>query len=114
VEGAAGEKQFSDRAVRDPAIVALRDRVATIVDPAVHEEQVRVAIVLKDGRRLEQYVEHAVGSLQRPMSDAALEAKFADLADGVLPKSQARKLMDLCWGVEKRPSAAELAKAATV
>jgi 2-methylcitrate dehydratase PrpD len=114
VEGAAGEKQFSDRAVRDPAIVALRDRVATIVDPAVHEEQVRVAIVLKDGRRLEQYVEHAVGSLQRPMSDAALEAKFADLADGVLPKSQARKLMDLCWGVEKLPSAAELAKAATV
>ena len=27
VEGAAGEKQFSDRVVRDPVIVALRDRV---------------------------------------------------------------------------------------
>jgi 2-methylcitrate dehydratase PrpD len=114
VEGAAGEKQFSDRTVRDAAIVALRDRVSTVVDPAIHEEQVRVSITLKDGRRLEQYIEHAVGSLQKPMTDAALEAKFADLADGVLPKSQVRKLMDLCWGVEKLPAVAELAKAATV
>lgn len=114
VEGAAGEKQFSDRAVRDATIIALRDRVSTVVDPAIHEEQVRVAITLKDGRKLEQYIEHAVGSVQKPMTDAALEAKFADLADGVLPKGQARKLMDLCWGVEKLPAASELAKAATV
>ncbi len=111
VQGAAGEKQFSDLVVRDPAIVALRDRVVAVIDPSIHEEQVRVAITLKDGRRVEQYVEHAIGSLQRPMSDSALESKFADLADGVLPKSQARRLMDLCWGVEKLAAAADLAKA---
>ncbi len=111
VQGAAGEKQFSDRTVRDPAIVALRGRVVATVDPAIHEEQVRVAIALKDGQRVEQYIEHAIGSLQRPMTDADLESKFADLADGVLPKSQARRLMDLCWGVEKLPAAADVAKA---
>ena len=52
--------------------------------------------------------------LANPMTDADLEAKFADLADGVLPKSQARRLMDLCWAVEKLPAAAGLAKAAAV
>jgi 2-methylcitrate dehydratase PrpD len=111
VQGAAGEKQFSDRVVRDPAIVALRGRVVATIDPAIHEEQVRIAITLKDGRLVEQYIEHAIGSLQRPMTDADLESKFADLADGVLPKSQARRLMDLCWGAEKLPAAADLAKA---
>jgi 2-methylcitrate dehydratase PrpD len=114
VQGAAGEKQFSDRVVRDPVIIALRDRVVAVIDPTIHEEQVRVAITLKDGRRVEEYIEHAIGSLQRPMTDADLESKFADLADGVLPKSQARRLMDLCWAVEKLPAAAGLAKAAAV
>ncbi|MEO5925396.1 MAG: MmgE/PrpD family protein [Bryobacteraceae bacterium] len=112
VEGAAGEKQFSDKLVRDPAIVALRDRVRITVDPAIHEDQVHATVTLKDGRSLEQFVEHAVGSMENPMTDAALEAKFADLADGVLPKARASRLMELCWKVESLNAAAEIARAA--
>jgi 2-methylcitrate dehydratase PrpD len=114
VEGAAGEKQFSDKLVRDPVLVALRDRVVATVDPSIREEQARVAITLKDGRRLEKYVENALGSVKNPLLDAALDAKFLDLADGVLPQNQARRLLDLCRSVEELDSAAELAKAATV
>ena len=114
VQGAAGEQQFSDRLVRDPVIVALRDRVATVIDSAIKEDQVRIAVTLKDGRRLEKFVEHAVGSVDRSMSDADLEAKFAGLADGVLPPAQTKRLIDLCWRIEKLRGAAELAKAATV
>jgi hypothetical protein len=54
-----------------------------------------------------------IGSVKNPMSDAALESKFADLAQGVIPAAQARKVMDLCWGVEKLTSATEIAKAAS-
>jgi len=114
VEGAGGQKQFSDKLVCDPVLMALRDRVAATVDPSIREEQVRIAITLKDGRRLEKYVENALGSVKNPMSDAALDAKFLDLADGVLPQSQARRLLDLCRSVEKLDSAAEIARAATV
>ena len=46
------------------------------------------------------------------MSDADLEAKFAGLADGILPPSRTRQLMDLCWKVEELPDAAEIARAA--
>ena len=111
VKGAAGEKQFTDALVRDPEITALRDRVTIIVDPAIGAERVRATITLKDGRKLEKYIENAIGSMRNPMTDQMLEAKFADLADGVIPTTQARKVMDLCWGVEKLTSAAEIAKA---
>jgi 2-methylcitrate dehydratase PrpD len=112
VEGAAGERQFGDRLVRDAGLVALRGRVSITVDPAIHEDQVRAAITLKDGRLLETFVEHATGSAGNPMTDAALEAKFRDLADGVLPRAQAGRLMEACWNVESLASAAEIAKAA--
>jgi len=114
VQGAGGEKQFSDNLVRDPVLVALRDRVVATVDRSIREEQARITITLKDGRRLERYVENVLGSVRNPMSDRALDAKFLDLADGVLPPSQARGLLDLCRSVEKLDSAAEIAKAATV
>ena len=114
VDGAAGEKQFSDALVRDPAIVALRDRVTAAVDPSVGEAQVKIAIALKDGRRLEKTVEQVIGSVENPMSDAALDVKFLDLTSGVLPPAQSRKLLDLCWNAEKLASAAQIAKAAAL
>ena len=113
VEDAAGEQQFSDMAVRNPVVTALRDRVSTVVDPAIKEDQVRIAITLKDGRRLEKFIEHAVGSVDAPMSDQDLEAKFAAQAEGVLPATQARRAMDLCWNLETLPDAAALAEAAS-
>jgi 2-methylcitrate dehydratase PrpD len=112
VHGSAGMRDFSDRNAQDPAIVGVRDRVAATVDPSIKEEQVRATVTLKDGRTIEKFIEHVVGSLERPMSDADLEAKFNALADGVLPASQARRLMDLCWKVDTLPEAAALATAA--
>jgi 2-methylcitrate dehydratase PrpD len=72
-----------------------------------------MTIVLKDGRKLEKYIEHAVGSTTNPMSDKDLEAKFAGQADGILPANQARRAMDLCWDIETLPSAGALAEAAS-
>lgn len=112
VHGAAGTKQFTDAVVRDPEIVALRDRVTATITPGIGEEQVRAIITLNDGRKLEKHIEHAIGSVQRPLSDAHLEAKFMDLAEGVLDRAKVRQLMDLCWKIETLPSAAVLAEAA--
>ena len=114
VEGAGGEKQFSDRAVKSPAVLALRDRVMPTIDKAIKPEQVAMTVVTKDGRRLDRRIDHAVGSLENPMSDKALEAKFADLTEGILPSAQSRKLVDLCWNVETLSSAADLVRAGTL
>jgi 2-methylcitrate dehydratase PrpD len=112
VRGSAGMRDFSDANAKDPVLVALRDRVTATVDPKVQEHQVRARITLTDGRVVEQWIEHVVGSLERPMSDADLEAKALDLMRDVLSDAQARALLDLCWKADGLPGAAALAAAA--
>lgn len=110
VEGAAGEKQFSDRAVNDPAVVALRGKVNPVVTPGIATAQVDMTIVLKDGRTLHQHIDKAIGSVDVPMTDRQLETKFSDLADGILPPETVRRVMDLCWNVDSLASAADIAR----
>jgi 2-methylcitrate dehydratase PrpD len=110
IYGIAGEKQFSDKIVRDRATIALRDRVTAMVDSALKEQQARAVVTLKDGRRLEKFIENAIGSVRNPMTDAMLEGKFIDLAEGILPQAKTRRLMDLCWNVETLTNAAEIAR----
>jgi 2-methylcitrate dehydratase PrpD len=111
-EGAAGEKQFSDVAARDPTIMALRDRIVATVDPNVPPDAAGIDITLRDGRHLRLYVPHAIGSIERPMTDADLEKKFAGLVEGILPPGRTRRLIDLCWNLEALTDVAEVARLA--
>ncbi|MGZ5177495.1 MAG: MmgE/PrpD family protein [Burkholderiales bacterium] len=111
IHGAGGEAEYSDQAVRDSRVTSLRDRVSAVVDKAMHEDQTRVAIRLKNGKTVEKFVEHAIGSLARPMSDADLEAKFRGLAKGILTPSECDHLIALCWGIDKLKEAGEVARA---
>ncbi|HEV8519843.1 MAG TPA: MmgE/PrpD family protein [Burkholderiales bacterium] len=112
IHGEGGERVYSDAMVRDPGVIALRDKVSATIDTNVHEDAVHVAIRLKDGRTLEKHIEHAIGSLARPMSDADLEAKFRALANGILSSAETDALIKLCWSIEKLQDAGELARAA--
>jgi len=114
IYGAAGERQFQDAVVRDPAVIALRRKVVVHPDASVGTAQCDLLVRLKDGRTLSRHIEHAVGSLEKPMSDSALEAKFLDLADGILPPAQARALIAKCRAIEQEPDAGSLALAAAV
>lgn len=92
--GRAGEDEFSDGVVGRPDVVALRSRITAIVDTAIAADAADVTVACKDGRVLHVFVEHAIGSLQRPMSDAALESKFHGLVDPVLGADRAASLVD--------------------
>lgn len=110
--GEGGEAAYSDAIVRNPAVIRLRDQVTAEVQAGVKADQVRIRMTLKDGRVLETFVEHCVGSVANPMSDADLEAKFRAQCKGILPAVQADKLIGLCWGVGKLKSAAAIARGA--
>jgi 2-methylcitrate dehydratase PrpD len=110
--GEGGEAAYSDAIVRNPKVVRLRDSVTAVVQAGVQEDQVHITMTLKDGRLLEKTVAHAVGSVDRPMSDADLEAKLRALSKGILTAVHADKLIGLCWNIGKLKSAAEIARAA--
>lgn len=103
---------FAYALVRDPEVVALRDGVTVTADPSVRKLEARVTIRLRNGTVLEKHVEHALGTVERPMSDRDLEEKFMSLTDGVLSARAARRVIDLCWRVEQLDDAGELARAA--
>lgn len=112
VTGAAGEPQFADGVVRDPRVVAVRERVTIDADKAIRKLEAHVTVTLRDGRTLERHVEHALGTIQRPMSDADLEEKFRSLAADVLPPAQIDGLIATCWKLDALPDVGAIARAA--
>lgn len=76
LDGAAGPAQYSDERASDPGVVALRRTVRAVTDPDMPKDACRVTVVLKDGTTVTEVVEHATGSVDQPMTDDQLRAKF--------------------------------------
>jgi len=113
IHGAGGEAQFADEVVRDPELVALRSKVVTHSDTTIGKFQSDITVTLTNGKSLHHKVEHALGTLERPMSDADLEEKFRGLVESVLGAKQAGDVIAKCWAVETLADAGELARVAT-
>lgn len=97
--GQAGETEYDDHVVTRDDMVALRRKVVATVDDSIDEAAADVTAVLRDGRRVHVLVEHAIGSLERPMTDKDLEGKFHTLADPVIGKAKADTLIAACWNL---------------
>ena len=80
LQGAAGLAQYTDAAVADPAVQALRDKVTAEDDSAIPVEGAVVTVGLDDGSSLSERVRHGRGTPGRPMSDIELDAKVSELA----------------------------------
>jgi 2-methylcitrate dehydratase PrpD len=114
VRGRAGLREYTDEAVHDPAVRAVRERTTREADdPSVSEDGVHVEVDLLDGRRLEKRLEGALGNLKRPLTDEGLSAKFRDQATLVLPDERAERVLELCWRIDELDDVGELV-AATV
>jgi 2-methylcitrate dehydratase PrpD len=113
VFGRAGEGEYDDAIVRRDDVVELRRKVVATPDEKVREEAADVTVLLRDGRKEHVFVEHAIGSLERPMTDKDLEGKFHSLADPVIGKAKAASLIDSCWKLGSAPNVRAIAQGAT-
>ena len=66
------------------------------MDGELAQDAARVEIGLADGRMLRASVAHATGSLDRPMSDAQMDAKVLGLTEPGLGRSRAVALLNAC------------------
>jgi 2-methylcitrate dehydratase PrpD len=78
--GAAGLEEFSETAVHDPGVAALRAKTEARVDAASPRGAATADVFTHDGRHLRTTVLHAKGSKERPLSDQEIEVKVRQQA----------------------------------
>jgi 2-methylcitrate dehydratase PrpD len=111
LRGDGSPTAFTDEAVRDPAIMALRDKVKATSDTSVDEDAVHIRVTLSDGEVIDLHVPHAIGSLERPLSDAAISEKFVDQSIPVIGDDATQALLAIAWKLESLTDVAEIARA---
>lgn len=97
IYGRAGVEAFSDKVVRDPLVVETRRKVQAEVDNSIDEAAAHASAFLKNGERVDIHVEHAIGSLQKPLTDLQLQAKFNALVVPILGQARADEITHICW-----------------
>ncbi len=109
--GRAGIAEGTDAAIADPAIRALRDRIEVTVDAAIPHDGADVTVVLAGGQSATRSIRNCIGSRGRPMTDAELDTKVRQAADGVLDAARTEQLIAHCRGLETLADAARLIQA---
>ena len=112
LRGDGSPTAFTDEAVRDPAIMALRDKVKATTDTSVEEHAVHIKVTMSNGEVIDLHVPHAIGSLERPLSDAAITEKFANQSVPVIGEGATRDLIANGWALETTADVAAIARAA--
>lgn len=77
--GQATPSQFTDDVVNNATVIALREKVnVTTDDETYNTAQALVTVEFDDGSTIEKHIEHAIGSLENPLTEADLKKKFMD------------------------------------
>lgn len=113
LDDAAGPEQFRDERVRAPDVARLRALVALELDDAVRLDEARATITADGDRRFQIHVEHARGSVGRPMSEADLRSKAYALLRPLLGDATAAAV-DALFAVDGREPLADLLPAASL
>ncbi|HET9823595.1 MAG TPA: MmgE/PrpD family protein [Burkholderiaceae bacterium] len=111
--GRAGEHEYTDEVVNRPEVLALRAKVEAVVDESIDEASADLVLTTTDGREHRLFVEHAIGSVERPMSDAQLRGKFMGQAEPVLGAAKAGQAWELAMGLATQGDVGALIAAST-
>jgi 2-methylcitrate dehydratase PrpD len=113
LEGAISPETFRDERLKDPGVRELMKKVHTRVDPEFdknypQKRPVRVEIQTRDGKVYSQKLDGFRGEAEYPLTRNEVEAKFMDLASGVIGGPRAKKIIAFVAGLEKKDSITEL------
>jgi 2-methylcitrate dehydratase PrpD len=100
---------FTPERIQDGDTRKLMRRIEVALDPELDaafpgQRAARVAIATRDGRREEWLQPTRIGDPDAPLSDAALDAKFRELAAPVLGVDKAEKLLARLWRIDNSGS----------
>lgn len=82
--GKATPAQYEDDVIVDERVVQLRDRFMAVTDETLRADECHIVVKVAGRDNIERHVDYAVGSLEKPMTDKQLTAKFVDQCVGVI------------------------------
>ena len=106
--GATGLEEHSTQVALRPDVVAFRQRVRAEPEDGVPVGAARVSVRTTSGEHFSTYVEHAFGSIERPMSDADLEDKVRGLAAYGAMGCDVDRIIDAVWNLDQANNLYEL------
>ncbi len=109
----AGIDEGKIEAVQDKRVRDLQNNIHVNTDKALRENQARVSVLLKDGRRLSTEVSNATGSITNPMTTEQLVQKFNTLARPVIGSEQSAIALERCLNIDQATNSAELLRLAS-
>ncbi|MGF6488165.1 MmgE/PrpD family protein [Pseudomonas frederiksbergensis] len=105
VHGHCRLEAYDDEQRHHPRIAHWMSRIRLEVDPLLSEDgEPVVSVQTVDGRQASLCVEVPLGAPGNPLSDEALEEKFFSLAGRVIPREQAKGLIEQLWKLEELES----------
>jgi 2-methylcitrate dehydratase PrpD len=114
LHGSFGLTALEDAKLRDPAVLALAAKVSCEVDSAAEFPRYysgEVIVTTKDGRELRHREHINRGSIDRPISNADIIAKFMENMQTVTSLARAEEVRDRVLGLDEAGNAAEFLSA---
>ena len=109
--GKAGPAQYADDVVTDAAVIAIRDKIEATPDNNLKPDETYLTIHFANGSELEKHIQHAIGSLEVPMTDEQLTTKFVDQSALVLGDEGAKAASDAAWNIADAHDVAKVLRA---
>ncbi len=106
--------ELEPEVLKDPEILALADRVAYEIDPAAifpRHYSGELVVTTHNGRTVRHREAINRGNGERPLSEAAIIAKFEANAARVIARERARRIAALLLSLEEQPDALGVADA---
>ena len=109
VFGKGTPEQYEDYIVMSKEVLSVRDKITAVADEKVKADECFITVSVKGGKTFEKHVEHAVGSLEVPMTEELLKEKFVDQCIPVLGGEGAKRASEIAWGLESVEDVRDLA-----
>ncbi|KAL4919643.1 hypothetical protein BDW62DRAFT_216790 [Aspergillus aurantiobrunneus] len=87
--GLIGKFSVYHEFVKNPTVMNLRDKVSVMADKGVSKHEAFVTVEFNDGTKLDVHVEHALGSIEKPLSARQLKEEFLEQVSAHIGKKQA-------------------------
>ncbi|KAK4939853.1 hypothetical protein LTR10_019920 [Elasticomyces elasticus] len=102
--GKAGPAQYEDEVVTSQPVTSIRDKIDAVADEKLGADEAEIVAEFADGQKLSKHIEHAIGSLEAPMTDKQLEQKFLDQVGQALGQEVASQASKSCWAIAETRS----------